>query len=162
MWCLHDNCSQEPHTEDISISKFYMEPLKLYIEVTISDESINKLATAVGTAISESVTNTLLNIAKEGLSKATKAKEGEEPAAPVEAAPAPQERPTNETPEARHITDEEMAEATRAAVTRLKAAGKSTLFIRTEIFAKYGCSNSAGCPISKRPALLAELEAIEK
>ena len=139
-----------------------MEPLKLYIEVTLSDESINKLATAVGTAISASVTNTLLSIAKEGFSKATKAEEGEEPAAPVEAAPAPPERPTNETPEARHITDEEMAEATRAAVTRLKAAGKSTIFIRTEIFAKYGCSNSAGCPISKRPALLAELEAIEK
>ena len=55
-----------------------------------------------------------------------------------------------------------MAEATRAAVTRLKAAGKSTLFIRTEIFAKYGCDNSAGCPVSKRPALLAELEAIGK
>ena len=139
-----------------------MEPLKLYIEVTLSDESINKLATAVGTAISESVTNTLLSIAKEGFSKAIKAEEAEEPAAPVEAAAAPQERPTNETSEARHITDEEMAEATRAAVTRLKAAGKSTIFIRTEIFAKYGCSNSAGCPISKRPALLAELEAIEK
>lgn len=139
-----------------------MEPLKLYIEVTLSDESINKLATDVVTAINDSVINTLLNLEKEGFAKATKAEKAEEPAAPVEAAPAPQERPTNETPEARHITDEEMAEATRAAVTRLKAAGKSTLFIRTEIFAKYGCSNSAGCPISKRPALLAELEAIEK
>lgn len=139
-----------------------MEPLKLYIEVTLSDESINKLATDVVTAINDSVINTLHNLEKEGFAKATKAEEGEAPAAPVEAAPAPQERPTNETLEARHITDEEMAEATRAAVTRLKAAGKSTLFIRTEIFAKYGCSNSAGCPVSKRPALLAELEAIEK
>lgn len=139
-----------------------MEPLKLYIEVTLSDESINKLATDVVTAINDSVINTLLNLEKEGFAKATKAEKAEEPAAPVVATPAPQERPTNETPEARHITDEEMAEATRAAVTRLKAAGKSTLFIRTEIFAKYGCSNSAGCPISKRPALLAELEAIEK
>lgn len=139
-----------------------MEPLKLYIEVTLSDESINKLATAIGTAISDSVTNTLLNIAKEGFSKATKAEEAEEPAAPAEAAPAPQEKPTNEAPEDLPISDEEMAEATRAAVTRLKAAGKSTLFIRTEIFAKYGCNNSAGCPVSKRPALLAELEAIGK
>ena len=139
-----------------------MEPLKLYIEVTLSDESINKLAATVGTAISDSVTNTLLNIAKEGFSKATKAEEAEEPAAPAEAAPAPQEKPTNEAPEDLPISDEEMAEATRAAVTRLKAAGKSTLFIRTEIFAKYGCSNSAGCPVSKRPALLAELEAIGK
>ena len=139
-----------------------MEPLKLYIEVTLSDESINKLATDVVTAINDSVINTLLNLEKEGFAKATKAEKAEEPAAPVEAALAPQERPTNETPEARHITDEEMAEATRAAVTRLKAAGKSTLFIRTEIFAKYGCSNSAGCPVSKRPALLAELEAIGK
>lgn len=139
-----------------------MEPLKLYIEVTLSDESINKLAATIGTAISESVTNTLLNIAKEGFSKATKAKEAEEPAAPAEAAPAPQEKPTNEAPEDLPISDEEMAEATRAAVTRLKAAGKSTLFIRTEIFAKYGCNNSAGCPVSKRPALLAELEAIGK
>ena len=139
-----------------------MEPLKLYIEVTLSDESINKLVTDVVTAINDSVINTLFNLEKEGFAKATKAEKAEEPAAPVEAAPAPQERPTNETPEARHITDEEMAEATRAAVTRLKAAGKSTLFIRTEIFAKYGCSNSAGCPVSKRPALLAELEAIEK
>ena len=139
-----------------------MEPLKLYIEVTLSDESINKLAATVGTAISDSVTNTLLNIAKEGFSKATKAEEAEEPAAPAEAAPAPQERPTNEAPEDLPISDEEMAEATRAAVTRLKAAGKSTLFIRTEIFAKYGCNNSAGCPVSKRPALLAELEAIGK
>lgn len=135
-----------------------MEPLKLYIEVTLSDESINKLAATIGTAISDS----LLNIAKEGFSKATKAEEAEEPAAPAEAAPAPQERPTNEAPEDLPISDEEMAEATRAAVTRLKAAGKSTLFIRTEIFAKYGCSNSAGCPVSKRPALLAELEAIGK
>ena len=135
-----------------------MEPLKLYIEVTLSDESINKLAATIGTAISDS----LLNIAKEGFSKATKAEEAEEPAAPAEAAPAPQEKPTNEAPEDLPISDEEMAEATRAAVTRLKAAGKSTLFIRTEIFAKYGCSNSAGCPVSKRPALLAELEAIEK
>ena len=139
-----------------------MEPLKLYIEVTLSDESINKLAATVGTAISDSVTNTLLNIAKEGFSKATKAEEAEEPAAPAEAAPAPQERPTNEAPEDLPISDEEMAEATRAAVTRLKAAGKSTLFIRTELFAKYGCENSAGCPVSKRPALLAELEAIGK
>lgn len=139
-----------------------MEPLKLYIEVTLSDESINKLAATIGTAISESVTNTLLNIAKEGFSKAPKAKEAEEPAAPAEAAPAPQEKPTNEAPEDLPISDEEMAEATRAAVTRLKAAGKSTLFIRTEIFAKYGCNNSAGCPVSKRPALLAELEAIGK
>ena len=139
-----------------------MEPLKLYIEVTLSDESINKLATAIGTAISDSVTNTLLNIAKEGFSKATKAEEAEEPAAQAEAAPAPQEKPTNEAPEDLPISDEEMAEATRAAVTRLKAAGKSTLFIRTEIFAKYGCNNSAGCPVSKRPALLAELEAIGK
>ena len=139
-----------------------MEPLKLYIEVTLSDESINKLATDVVTAINDSVINTLLNLEKEGFAKATKAEKAEEPAAPVEAAPAPQEKPANETPEARHITDEEMAEATRAAVTRLKAAGKSTLFIRTEIFAKYGCSNIAGCPISKRPALLAELESIEK
>ena len=135
-----------------------MEPLKLYIEVTLSDESINKLAATIGTAISDS----LLNIAKEGFSKATKAEEAEEPAAPAEAAPAPQERPTNEAPEDLPIADEEMAEATRAAVTRLKAAGKSTLFIRTEIFAKYGCNNSAGCPVSKRPALLAELEAIGK
>ena len=135
-----------------------MEPLKLYIEVTLSDESINKLAATIGTAISDS----LLNIAKEGFSKATKAEEAEEPAAPAEAAPAPQEKPTNEAPEDRPISDEEMAEATRAAVTRLKAAGKSTLFIRTEIFAKYGCNNSAGCPVSKRPALLAELEAIGK
>ena len=135
-----------------------MEPLKLYIEVTLSDESINKLAATIGTAISDS----LLNIAKEGFSKATKAEEAEEPAAPAEAAPAPQERPTNEAPEDLPISDEEMAEATRAAVTRLKDAGKSTLFIRTEIFAKYGCDNSAGCPVSKRPALLAELEAIGK
>ena len=135
-----------------------MEPLKLYIEVTLSDESINKLAATIGTAISDS----LLNIAKEGFSKATKAKETEEPAAPAEAAPAPQEKPTNEASEDLPISDEEMAEATRAAVTRLKAAGKSTLFIRTEIFAKYGCNNSAGCPVSKRPALLAELEAIGK
>ena len=135
-----------------------MEPLKLYIEVTLSDESINKLAATIGTAISDS----LLNIAKEGFSKATKAEEAEEPAAAAEAAPAPQERPTNEAPEDLPISDEEMAEATRAAVTRLKAAGKSTLFIRTEIFAKYGCNNSAGCPVSKRPALLAELEAIGK
>lgn len=135
-----------------------MEPLKLYIEVTLSDESINKLAATIGTAISDS----LLNIAKEGFSRATKAEEAEEPAAPAEAAPAPQERPTNEAPEDLPISDEEMAEATRAAVTRLKAAGKSTLFIRTEIFAKYGCNNSAGCPVSKRPALLAELEAIGK
>ena len=135
-----------------------MEPLKLYIEVTLSDESINKLAATIGTAISDS----LLNIAKEGFSKATKAKEAEEPTAPAEPAPAPQEKPTNEAPEDLPISDEEMAEATRAAVTRLKAAGKSTLFIRTEIFAKYGCNNSAGCPVSKRPALLAELEAIGK
>ena len=135
-----------------------MEPLKLYIEVTLSDESINKLAATIGTAISDS----LLNIAKEGFSKATKAEEAEEPAAPAEAAPAPQEKPTNEAPEDLPISDEEMAEATRAAVTRLKAAGKSTLFIRTEIFAKYGCNNSAGCAVSKRPALRAELEAIEK
>ena len=135
-----------------------MEPLKLYIEVTLSDESINKLAATIGTAISDS----LLNIAKEGFSKATKAEEAEEPAAPAEAAPAPQEKPTNEAPEDLPISDEEMAEATRAAATRLKAAGKSTLFIRTEIFAKYGCNNSAGCPVSKRPALLAELEAIGK
>ena len=135
-----------------------MEPLKLYIEVTLSDESINKLAATIGTAISDS----LLNIAKEGFSRATKAEEAEEPAAPAEAAPAPQEKPTNEAPEDLPISDEEMAEATRAAVTRLKAAGKSTLFIRTEIFAKYGCNNSAGCPVSKRPALLAELEAIGK
>lgn len=139
-----------------------MEPLKLYIEVTLSDESINKLAATIGTAISDSVTNTLLNIAKEGFSKATKAEGAEEPAAPAEAAPAPQEKPRNEAPEDLPISDEEMAEATRAAVTRLKAAGKSTLFIRTEIFAKYGCNNSAGCPVSKRPALLAELEAIGK
>lgn len=135
-----------------------MEPLKLYIEVTLSDESINKLAATIGTAIS----NSLLTIAKEGFSRATKAEEAEEPAAPAEAAPAPQEKPTNEAPEDLPISDEEMAEATRAAVTRLKAAGKSTLFIRTEIFAKYGCNNSAGCPVSKRPALLAELEAIGK
>ena len=135
-----------------------MEPLKLYIEVTLSDESINRLAATIGTAISDS----LLNIAKEGFNKATKAEEAEEPAASAEAAPAPQERPTNEAPEDLPISDEEMAEATRAAVTRLKAAGKSTLFIRTEIFAKYGCNNSAGCPVSKRPALLAELEAIGK
>lgn len=139
-----------------------MEPLKLYIEVTLSDESINKLAATIGTAISDSVTNTLLNIAKEGFSKATKAEEAEEPAAPAEAAPAPQEKLADKAPEDLPISDEEMAEATRAAVTRLKAAGKSTLFIRTEIFAKYGCSNSAGCPVSKRPALLAELEAIGK
>ena len=139
-----------------------MEPLKLYIEVTLSDESINKLAATIGTAISDSVTNTLLNIAKEGFSRATKAEEAEEPAAPAEAAPAPQEELANKAPEDLPISDEEMAEATRAAVTRLKAAGKSTLFIRTEIFAKYGCNNSAGCPVSKRPALLAELEAIGK
>ena len=130
----------------------------MYIEVTLSDESINKLAATIGTAISDS----LLNIAKEGFSRATKAEEAEEPAAPAEVASAPQERPTNEAPEDLPISDEEMAEATRAAVTRLKAAGKSTLFIRTEIFAKYGCNNSAGCPVSKRPALLAELEAIGK
>ena len=68
-----------------------MEPLKLYIEVTLSDESINKLAATIGTAISDS----LLNIAKEGFSKVTKAEEAEEPAAPAEAAPAPQEKPTN-------------------------------------------------------------------
>lgn len=139
-----------------------MEPLKLYIEVTLSDESINKLATSVSKAISDSVISIMLNIAKEGFSNATKAEEAEEPAAPTEPAPAPQEKPTNEAPEDLPISDEEMAEATRAAVTRLKAAGKSTLFIRTEIFAKYGCNNSAGCPVSKRPALLAELEAIGK
>ena len=139
-----------------------MEPLKLYIEVTLSDESINKLAATIGTAISDSISVALAKLANRAPQGASKAEEAEEPAAPAEAAPAPQERPTNEAPEDLPISDEEMAEATRAAVTRLKAAGKSTLFIRTEIFAKYGCNNSAGCPVSKRPALLAELEAIGK
>ena len=139
-----------------------MEPLKLYIEVTLSDESINKLAATIGTAISDSLSGALAKLANGALEDTPKAEEAEEPAAPAEAAPAPQERPTNEAPEDLPISDEEMAEATRAAVTRLKAAGKSTLFIRTEIFAKYGCNNSAGCPVSKRPALLAELEAIGK
>lgn len=139
-----------------------MEPLKLNIEVTLSDESINKLVTAMGAAIGGSFAGVLAKLANGAHEETQKAEAAEEPAAPVEAAPAPQEKPADDTPEDLPITDEEMAEATRAAVTRLKAAGKSTLFIRTEIFAKYGCGNSAGCPISKRPALLAELEAIEK
>ncbi|MBQ0144985.1 MAG: hypothetical protein KBS78_07415 [Bacteroidales bacterium] len=139
-----------------------MEPLKLNIEVTLSDESINKLVTALGAAIGGSFAGVLAKLANGALEEAPKAEAVEEPAAPVEAAPAPQEKPADDIPEDLPITDEEMAEATRAAVTRLKAAGKSILFIRTEIFAKYGCNNSAGCPLSKRPALLEELQNIEK
>lgn len=139
-----------------------MEPLKLNIEVTLSDESINKLVTAMGAAIGGSFAGVLAKLANGAHEETPKAEAVEEPAAPVEAAPAPQEKPADHIPEDLPITDEEMAEATRAAVTRLKAAGKSTLFIRTEIFAKYGCNNSAGCPLSKRPALLEELQNIEK
>ena len=55
-----------------------------------------------------------------------------------------------------------MKDVTHAAVQRLREQGMSTAFIRTDIFSKYECSNSTGCPQEHRAELYAELDQLAR
>lgn len=143
-----------------------MEPFKIQIEVKLSDETLEAIKRIALAAIFTKLTpEDQEEIERNTFKDEEPAKAPEAPAAepapeigdmPEEIA-APAQAPAAEVKE---ISDDEVAAKTREAVAALKKQKRSATIIRTEIFAKYGISQSVACPQERRAELLADLENI--
>lgn len=153
-----------------------MEPLKINVEVSLSE---NTIAALRGIAIAISSVMMSNNLDKHLSKEEDKEKVAEaivnqqrdmqksiimgkaEEAAPADETAANAESNSDlpgDLPEDDAISDDELIDATRKAVSGVKAKGKSPVFIRTEIFAKYGISESKSCPQERRRELIDELK----
>lgn len=153
-----------------------MEPLKINVEVSLSE---NTIAALRGIAIAISSVMMSNNLDKHLSNEEDKEKVAEaivnqqrdlqesiitgktEEAAPAEETAANADSNLvlpGDLPEDDAISDDELIDATRKAVSGVKAKGKSPVFIRTEIFAKYGISESKACPQEHRRELIDELK----
>ena len=117
-----------------------MDNLKISVEVSLSETTLKALAALIG-----------------ALPAQQQPRPVEETAKVAAQTPTPAPKPE---PEDLPISDEEMLESTRLCVAALKAKGKDPKVIK-EIFKKYGCANSTGCPADKRAALIKELETLK-
>lgn len=150
-----------------------MEPFKIQVEVKLSDETLEAIKRIALAAIFTKLTpeaqeeierNTFKD--EEPQHKAGDPQINEEPApasaeepAPAAEGPDMPEDVYGAKPEqAREISDDEVAAKTREAVAALKKQKRSSTIIRTEIFAKYGISQSVACPQEHRAELLADLD----
>lgn len=154
-----------------------MEPIKINVEVSLSEATLETLRTIAVSISSAIMTNNLREVVdseeqvrslgaeviegqrdvQRALSDQKKEEAKEKPAeAPTAEQPATEEDP-GDMPDFEAISDDDMILATRKAVAGMKAAGKSPVIIRTEIFAKYGISESKACPPEKRAELYNEL-----
>ena len=153
-----------------------MEPLKINVEVSLSE---NTIAALRGIAIAISSVMMSNNLDKHLSNEEDKEKVAEaivnqqrdlqesiitgkaEEAAPAEKTAANADSNSDlpgDLPADDAISDDELIDATRKAVSGVKAKGKSPVFIRTEIFAKYGISESKACPQERRRELIDELK----
>ena len=157
-----------------------MEPLKINVEVSLSENTIAALrgiAIAISSVmmsnnldkhlsneedkekVAEAIVNQQRDLQESIITrKAEEAAPAEETAASTESnSDLPGDLP-GDLPEDDAISDDELIDATRKAVSGVKAKGKSPVFIRTEIFAKYGISESKACPQEHRRELIDELK----
>ena len=145
-----------------------MEQFKISVEVSFSKETLETLETLKQVATAAIMTTLTKNDAetvKDIIAQAQYEEEKKEQVEAAAAAEAPQEEAPQEQepqPEWYEVTDQELAQATKNAVQRVKAKHQSPTFIRSEIFKKYGINQSIECPKESRPELLKELEAIAR
>ena len=143
-----------------------MEQFKISIEVSFSKETLETLKQVATASIMTTLTKNDVETAKDIIAQAQYEEEKKEQAEKAAAAAeAPQEEAPQEQepqPEWYEVTDQELAQATKNAVQRVKAKHQSPTFIRSEIFKKYGINQSIECPKENRPELLKELEAIAR
>ena len=137
-----------------------MEQFKISVEVSFSKETLETLKQVATAAIMTTLTKNDAETAKDTIAQAQYEEEKKEQAEAAAAAEAPQEQEPQ--PEWYEVTDQELAQATKNAVQRVKAKHQSPTFIRSEIFKKYGINQSIECPKESRPELLKELEAIAR
>ena len=134
-----------------------MENLQINVEISFSKETIETLKQIATAAIMTTLSKSDVEQAKDIIAHAQYEEEKKETSAA--------EQETTDNPEADpawyEVTDQELAQATKNAVQRVKAKHQSPAFIRTEIFKKYGISQSVDCPKERRAELLADLEAVE-
>ena len=141
-----------------------MEQFKISVEVSFSKETLETLKQVATAAIMTTLSKNDVESAKDIIAQAQYEEEKKEQAEAA-AAEAPQEEAPQEQepqPEWYEVTDQELAQATKNAVQRVKAKHQSPTFIRSEIFKKYGINQSIECPKESRPELLKELEAIAR
>lgn len=154
-----------------------MEPLKINVEVSLSENTVAALrgiAIAISSVmmsnnlgkhlsneedkekVAEAIVNQQRDLQESIITgKAEKAAPAEETAANADSnSDIPGDLPEDDAA----ISDDELIDATRKAVSGVKAKGKSPVFIRTEIFAKYGISESKACPQERRRELIDELK----
>jgi len=151
-----------------------MDAIKINVEVSLSEATLEALR-AIAVSVSSAIMTTNLSkvLADKELVRTVGAeviegqrevqtavseqkKELKEEAAEEAAAPA--EDIPGDLPDFDEVSDDELISATRKAVAGVKAKGKSPAFIRTDIFKKYGISESKACPAEKRAELLDELK----
>lgn len=142
-----------------------MENLQINVEISFSKETIETLKQIATAAIMTTLTKSDIEQAKDIIAQTQYEEEKKEQAEAAAAAEAPQEEaPQEQEPQSEwyEVTDQELAQATKNAVQRVKAKHQSPTFIRSEIFKKYGINQSIECPKESRPELLRELEAIAR
>ena len=150
---------RKPHTDEPT-KHDKMEQFKISVEVSFSKETLETLKQVATAAIMTTLTKNDAETAKDTIAQAQYEEEKKEQAEAAAAAEAPQEQEPQ--PEWYEVTDQELAQATKNAVQRVKAKHQSPTFIRSEIFKKYGINQSIECPKESRPELLKELEAIAR
>ena len=124
-----------------------MEPLKIHVEVSLSERSIAALTTLLDRAGAVVPENKPAGAVIPAIRPTTAPPRPEADQKPETAGNEP---PVDDLP----IADEELLKATREAVARVKVAGGSPSLIREQIFSKYGISSSTQCPQESRAALL--------
>jgi hypothetical protein len=135
-----------------------MNPIKINIDVNLGEETLKvmrELAIELMTRLIAGINAGVKDGESEDMpdfDAAPKAEAGVAQAAPETPAPVPA------ATQAKVISDDDIARATRETVARLKAAGQSPLIVRTEVFAKYNINQSTECPATSREAFLADLE----
>lgn len=140
-----------------------MEPLKINIEISLSDKTIDLLkkllvptlwsspciSTMPPENVSPKAVETAFGPERQKAAPKTKTEKQPEPLAEE----TPEETP-DDIPDGAMITDAELRQLTADAKNKSSAAD-----IRA-IFKNFDIKNSSACPIDKRPALKAELEKI--
>lgn len=117
-----------------------MEPIKINVEVSLSEATLAILERLAGQASPAGVAT-----------------------APVSAAKAEEQKPAEVKPEAPQVATDDLPVADEELRAAVKAAKDATSAADVKaLFAEFGIKTSVDCPDDKRPALLAKLNNLAK
>lgn len=142
-----------------------MEPFKIQVEVSLSDETLKALkAIACASIFSQLSPADRNDLEKRAFSDESKADQKTDAAPAPEVGDMPAEIadpvPAPAPAQADAISDDELAEATRKAVAELKRQGRPSKVIREKVFTKFGIKQSVDCPADQRKDFLSELDMV--